>query len=399
MHPATEPRATNRSAILSVLLSGQTLERSQIVEATGLSRATVFRVVDDLRSRGLVRDAATLPSSSPGRPSTPVVFDGSVQTVCGVDLGGTNCRFAVSDTLGRTLVRSKHPTPRQLDGPAMGTWMAERVHELVALTAEDHGALGAVAIGVPGAVSGDKTAVVGSHNLPQILGTTFIDTFRDGVGVPTTLDNDSNLALVGELQYGGLAENETAALLTLGTGLGSAVALRGRVLYGRTGVLGEFGRLQVPGTETRLRDLVSGAGLVAFAQERGHDITSAREVLDEPERFPDLVPLIRSALVHLVSLVGLSYEPRTVIVTGGFADGLEDETLDAVQAQVLDLVGVSTVLRRTELGDFAGLLGALAVALGDLYASLGVLEEHISRIDVDRARAVKALEDVPVHAP
>ncbi|MGW0484475.1 ROK family protein [Nonomuraea sp. NPDC003214] len=397
MHSATEPRATNRSAVLSTLLSGRSLERGQIVEGTGLSRATVFRIVDDLRSRGFARDAAVQPASGRGRPSTLVRFDGSVHLVGCIDLGGTNCRFAVADALGNTLVRAKHPTPLAFDGERLAGWMAERIHELAGAVSGQHGPLGAVAVGLPGVVSGDRSRVVGSHNLPQLHGTVFVDALRERIAVPTTLDNDSKLALVGELQYGALAEKETAVLLTLGTGLGSAAAMNGQVLSGKDGLLGEFGRLLIPGTKTRLRDLVSGAGLVAHARAAGYDVTHARQILEEPERFGDLRQRIRDALVHLVSIVALAYEPRTVIVTGGFGDGLAESALDEVQGEVLDLVGVSTRVRRTMLGGQAGLLGALAIALGDLYASLGVLEEHINQIEVDRARAVKALEEAPVH--
>ncbi|NRQ37070.1 ROK family protein [Nonomuraea sp. NN258] len=397
MHSAAEPRATNRSAVLSTLLSGRTLERGQIVEGTGLSRATVFRIVDDLRSRGHARDVATQPAGGRGRPSTLVRFDGSAHLVGCVDLGGTNCRFAVADALGNLLVRARHPTPLALDGERLAGWIAERVHELADAVPGEHGPLGAVTVGVPGVVSGDRSRVVGSHNLPQLRGTAFVDALRERVAVPATLDNDSKLALVGELQYGALAEKETAVLLTLGTGLGSAAAMNGQVLSGRDGLLGEFGRLLIPGTGTRLRDLVSGAGLVAHARAAGHDVTHARQVLEQPERFGDLRQRVGEALVHLVSIVALAYEPRTVIVTGGFAEGLADAALAEVQSAVLDVAGVRTRVRRTALGGQAGLLGALAVALGDLYASLGVLEEHISEIEVDRARVVKSLEEAAVH--
>ncbi|MDA5147529.1 ROK family transcriptional regulator [Streptomyces sp. AD681] len=395
MHPASEPRVVNRSLVLSDLLSGHPRERSQIVESTGLSRATVFRVVDELRARGLVRTSAAAagPATGPGRPSRPVEFNGRVHAVCAVDLGGTNCRFAVADALGVTLARSRHPTPHHLDGVGMGRWMAERVHELAALAAGEAGPLGAVAVGVPGPVSGDHSRVVGAHNLPQIVGTEFVDTFREETGVPTTVDNDSNLALVGELQYGSLAESETAALLTLGTGLGSAVALGGRVLYGPAGVLGEYGRLLLPGSEVRLRDLVSGAGLLAHARAGGHEVSSAQEILENPERYGALHAQVVGALVHLVSIVGLSYEPRTVVVTGGFSAGLRDDLLATVQQEVADVVGVQTRLCRTALGDSAGLLGALAVALSDLYASFGALEEHIATVEVDRPRVVKSHND------
>jgi len=398
MHPVTEPRAINRSAVLSVLLSGQPFERNQIVETTGLSRATVFRIVDDLRTRGYVTDEGSVLSNSPGRPSTPVVFNGALQTVCGIDLGGTNCRLALADALGRMLVRAKYPTPHELSGPEFGRWMARKVRELEASLPEGQGPLGAVSIGVPGAVAASKDSVLGAHNVPNILGSAFIDAFREDIGVPATLDNDSNMALVGELQFGSLDNNETAALLTLGTGLGSAVALNGRVLYGRTGVLGEFGRLQIPGATVRLRDLVSGAGLVAYARSLGHGVGSASEILADSQRFSAVLDMMRSALVHLVSLVGLSYEPRSIVVMGGFADGLDDELFEWVQNEVLSLVGVSVVLSRTQLGDYSGLLGSIAMALGDLYASLGVLEEHIGSIRANREHTLSHLDHVPVFA-
>lgn len=395
MHPAPEPRARNRSTVLCDLLSGVPRERTQIVERTGLSRATVSRVIDDLRSRGLARDAAAAPATGRGRPSTPVEFDARVSTVCAIDLGGTNCRFVIADALGSALARVRCPTPHHLGGVELGRWMAQQVRLLVGAGIGERGPLGSIAMGVPGPVSGDRSRVVGAHNLPQILGTEFVEAFRDDVGIPTIVDNDSNLALIGELQYGSLGESETAVLLTLGTGLGSAVALEGRVLYGPTGVQGEYGRLRLPGSQARLRDLLSGAGLLTYARASGYDVASADEVLGNPKAYADLHRQIREALTHLVSIVGLSYEPHTVVIAGGLSEGLSDGLLAEVRRTVFDVVGVETSVHRAALGDSAGLFGALAMALGDLYSSLGVLEEHIAAIQVDRWRAVRALDDVP----
>ena len=396
MRPTADPRATSRSAVLSALLAGRPMERSEIVRATGLSRATVFRVLDDLQSHGLVHNAAAIARPGQGRPSTPAVFTGASKLVCGIDLGGTHARFAVADALGRTLVRATIPTPTDINGPDMGRVIARYVQRLVSTLSGDQGPLAALTIGVPGAVSGDKAQVVASHNLPHIVGTEFIESLRHAAGVPVSLDNDSNLALVGELRYGGLAKKETAVLLTLGTGLGSAVAIDGRILRGPAGLLGEFGRLHVPGASTRLRDLVSGAGLPGYARSLGYDVHRAQEILDTPQNYPDVYALVRDSLLHVVSLVALAYEPRTVTMTGGFADGLADSVLTEVQEGVHDLVGVRTRVRRTTLGDSAGLLGTLSVALGNLYASLGILEEHVIATDVDRRPAIAALDQAPV---
>lgn len=392
-------RSANRSAVLSVLLSGGLLDRNRIIDGSRLSRATVFRIVDDLRIAGLVEETDLEPPTGPGRPPVGIRLIGSARRVCGVDLGGSHCRFVVADLLGRTIARSNRPTPRDLDGAVLARWIADRVLELNR-PSRRHGKLASVGIGLPGALSGDAMQVVGSQNLPPIRGTAFIEALHQALPAPVITENDSNLALLGELRYGSLAADETVALLSIGTGLGSAAAIDGRILRAEDGRLGEFGRLNLPGSKARIRDLVSGAGLVAYAQQSGIDISDAQEVLESPDRFAALHRQVVEALVHLVAIVALAYEPRSILITGGFSHGLGDGLLRRVEAEVAAIVGVPVNIRRTSLGDHAGLYGALATALAAVYASLGVLEEHFASIDVDRARVVELFDHAPdVPAP
>lgn len=387
-------RSANRSAVLSVLLSGRLLDRNQIIDGSGLSRATVFRIVDDLRASGLVEEQELEPPTGPGRPPLGIRMVAGARRVCGVDLGGTQCRMVMADLLGQTITRAQHRTPRDLDGPGLAAWIADRIAEL---DPQDRkfGPLGAVAIGLPGALSGDSSRVVASQNLPPIRGTAFIDALPAAIAAPVILENDSNLALLGELRYGSLAVDDTVSLLAIGTGLGSAAAIEGRILRAQDGRLGEFGRLNLPGSKTRIRDLVSGAGLVAYAQESGIDVSDARDVLAFPDRFAGLHRQVVEALVHLVAIVALAYEPRSVLLTGGFSNGLDDALLRRIGSEVTEIVGVPLALHRTSLGDHAGLYGALATALGGLYAALGVLDEHLASIEVDRRHLTELFDRTP----
>ncbi|GGL51186.1 hypothetical protein GCM10011575_06860 [Microlunatus endophyticus] len=394
MVTAEQARSANRSAVLSVLLSGNLLDRNQIIDGADLSRATVFRIVDELRASGLVEECELEPPSGPGRPPVGIRIVAGSRLVCGVDLGGSQCRFVVADLLGRAVARSHHQTPRDLDGPGLAVWIGDRVATLTA-GRSGPGTLGSVAIGLPGALSGDGSRVVASQNLPQIGGTDFIDALRSVFAAPVVLENDSNLALLGELRYGSIGAGDTVSLLAIGTGLGSAAAIDGTILRAQDGRLGEFGRLNLPGSKIRIRDLVSGAGLVAYAQQNGIDITDAREVLQAPLRFGGLHRQVIEALVHLVAIVALSYEPRVVLLTGGFSHGLDDALLHRVSAEVSEIVGIPVDLQRTSLGDHAGLYGALATALAGLYGSMGILEEHLGSIDVDRARVTDLFGRAP----
>jgi predicted NBD/HSP70 family sugar kinase len=387
---------------LAALLSGRVLDRNQIIETTGLSRATVFRIIDDLQAQGLVRDADTIASPGPGRPSVGVRLDRGDHLVCGIDLGGTNCRVLIADLLGRTLIRARFATPRTLDGPGIADWIADQVHELVDETeATDptggrRPVLGALAVGVPGAVSGDARRVVRSQNLGQITGADFIDRLDSRVDAPVVIDNDSNLALLGELRYGSSRIDDTVALLAVGTGIGSAAAIKGRMLRAAEGHLGEFGRLNLPGTKVRLRDLVSGAGLVGYARSIGLDLDDPRELLADPERYPGLYRQVCEALVHLIAVVALAYEPDTVLMTGGFSDGLSDQLLADLEQEAAEVVSAPVRIRRASLGDNSGLYGAMASALTRLHTELGVLPEDLTRIEVDRRTLVDAFDRIPV---
>lgn len=382
MATADLTRTANRSAVLSVLLSGGLLDRNQIIAVSRLSRATVFRIVDELRASGLVEESDLEPPTGPGRPPVGIRIVAGARRVCGVDLGGSQCRFVLADLLGHPLARSHHPTPRGLDGAGLAAWLADRIDDLH--QGRHQPGLGALALGLPGALSGDSTRVVASQNLPPIRGTDFIESMQRAFAAPVIFENDSNLALLGELRYGSLGSTDTVSLLAIGTGLGSAAAIEGNILRTQDGRLGEFGRLNLPGSKTRIRDLVSGSGLVAYAQESGIDITDAREVLAAPDRFGGLHRQMIEALVHLVAIVALAYEPRSILLTGGFSHGLDDPLLQRISRDVSDIVGVTVDLRRTSLGDNAGLYGALAAALGSLYRSLGVLDDHLGSIEVDR---------------
>jgi predicted NBD/HSP70 family sugar kinase len=384
-------RPANRGAVIAALLSGPETDRKQLVEQTGLSWATVARIVDDLLADGLVLEQRKIVRDGPGRQATALGFNPRSGLVCGIDLGGSNCRMVVADGIGSAIVRCRDKTPRDLDAHDLARWIATRVRGLV----ERYGdgvALTSVAIGLPGVVASTKDRVVGSVNLPQILGTTFAAAVRAELDVPTIIDNDSNLALLGELHYCASPQDETVVLLSLGTGLGSAVAVNRQVLAGPEGLLGEFGRLRLPGRPERLRDLLSGAGLLTLAKAAGHELSSADEVFAAPRKFGELLEDVHEALLHLVSIVALAYEPSTVVFTGGFSAAFSDAVLRSAGDATYETVGVRTELQRSELGDSGGLLGAMAAALSGYYTSIGVDRHQVASITTSDLGVVALLE-------
>jgi predicted NBD/HSP70 family sugar kinase len=147
----------------------------------------------------------------------------------------------------------------------------------------------------------------------------------------------------------------------------------GEILSGAQGLLGELGRLPLFGRDQRLRDLLSGAGLAGYARSQGFTLDSTAEVFADPRRFGALVAESRAEFTHLIDSVALAYEPASILVTGGFSESFTDDWFADTRSRLRELVGVDSAIQRSTLGAAAGLLGAMAHALGHLHVGLGAL--------------------------
>jgi predicted NBD/HSP70 family sugar kinase len=350
--------------------------REQLVTATGLSAATVSRVIDDLTKEGLVRDTASLPTGRPGRRITPVEFVGQVGRVVGVDLGGTNCRVIAVDLLGKVLHRVRKAVPEGLSTRKLAGWLANEVRSVV-----DGAPLYSVTVGLPGIVHPVTSEVRAATNLPQAEGLGFVKALRRQLAVPVGFDNDSNLALLGEMRLGAAQHRRSAVMFTIGTGLGAGVVLDGHLLRGRTGLIGEFGcYLPVGFDGLTLEDVLSASGLVKEAARVGAPVDSARAVLSG--RAPKELVAVRNRFEQLLffALVGMTtaYEPEVIVLGGGVAESL-GEILPEIEQRLKALIPECPALAISKLGDPAGAVGALIVGLQDAYMQMGV---NPSELDV-----------------
>jgi predicted NBD/HSP70 family sugar kinase len=366
--PSFEP---TRSEVLARLLSGAEMDVLQLVGLTGLSQSTVFRSVEELLTVPSLLERRLVRQVGRGRPTTRVAFNRRYAVSVGVVLGSTTTRVVLTDALGATIAQVRAHTPQNSSAIELADWL---VREVTSLAERSGGGapLGAVAVALPGAVTRERDRVVGSFNLPQITGAGLIDRVRELIQVPVVFENDSHLALLGELDYGRMAKTGTTVLVTMGTGISAAVAVDGEILVGDHGSLGEFGRLTLPGSELRIKDLLSGAGFVDYARAAGIPIASSREFAEISDRYPELVRQIDQTLEHLLSIVALAYEPHTVLLTGSFSQLFDSDRLREIASSVAAVSLVECRVQRADLGDDSTILGTIALALRALYAEFGI---------------------------
>jgi predicted NBD/HSP70 family sugar kinase len=382
-----QARAANRSVILATILAESgNVTRTRLAAHTGLSQATVSRVVDALMREGLVAEGDAVASGGTGRSAVTLHAAADRGLTCGVDLGGTNCRLVVGDLLGRPLARAQEVIPADQSAAGLAAWLGRLVTALAA-SCSSAGLL-AVAVGLPGVVSPQGATVSGAPNLPQIEGDGFATHLRRELGVPVSLHNDSNLALLGEMRFGAARGLGTVVMLTIGTGLGAGVAVNGQLLLGRGGLVGEFGYLPAGPKGESLESLVAGTGLVRQARALGAGITSAEELfrVPRPGRTARVRSRFRHALLLLLTTAVISYDPEAIVIGGGIAAAIAPD-LDGIQRQLRDLLPSAPDVVLSDLGGLSGAFGALAAACQAVYVDLGVDAAAAAALPVINASA------------
>lgn len=260
--------------------------------------------------------------------------------VLAVDLGGTQIRVALI-TPDRTVhCRRAEPT-RDEDGPDA---VVERIVEVIADVRSQAAARGLpepVGIGFssPGPVDPHRGVILAPPNLRGWVDVPIVDTLTDRLGLPTLLERDTNVAVMGEWRYGSAAGARDAVYVTVSTGIGGGIISDGRPLTGRDGLAGEVGHLVVELDGPRC-----GCGGIGHVEAIASGTAIEREArsLLERGRAPGLARLAQAGQAVDAELVGRAAD-------GGDADSqsLLDRawvTIGALCASLVNLLDPEVIV-------------------------------------------------------
>lgn len=292
--------------------------------------------------------------------------------VAGIDIGGTKIAAGVVDPAGQLVARREVPTPTESADALVGT-----VIELVRDLAAEAGGLSAVGVGVAGLVDPAGAVVRSSSHLP-LRDEPLRDRIATAVELPVRVDNDAHVGGLAEVRLGAARGAQHALLVTVGTGIGGAVIIDGRVHRGWQGAAGEIGHLIVErdgrpcfcGSRGCWEQYGSGRALMRAAAAAGLDaahgsaVTAAAAAGDQ--RSQDVIAEIGEWVgIGIASLVAV-LDPEIIVVGGGVsaagdyllrpAESAFREYLTAAgKRPEPSIVGAS-------LGPDAGLIGAAELA-------------------------------------
>jgi predicted NBD/HSP70 family sugar kinase len=357
---ATPPllKDLNERTVLEAIRAAAPISRAEISRRVGISKPTVSLALQSLLTAGLVRET----EHDGGGPSYGATFfepEPEAAFVLGLDLGARFVRGAVCDLNGE--VRARQDV--ELVEPTVSV-AYDAIESLVASLLEgiERDVVDSVVLGVPGAVDG--TAINLAINVSGLEDGDFASTVAARLDLPLAIENDINLAALGE-QWRGIARGvDDFVFMSIGTGLGAGVVLRGELHRGAHGMAGELDYLRVGMNDdidpcadavTAYADALGVEGAhdprSVFAAARAGDDLALRVVTEESRRIA-----LHVAPLAAVTDVGL-------VVLGGGIGANGDLLVDGIRERLGEWLPQAPRIEASSLGDAAVLTGALAVGL------------------------------------
>ncbi|UQS83388.1 ROK family glucokinase [Bombilactobacillus thymidiniphilus] len=311
----------------------------------------------------------------------------------GIDLGGTTIKFAIVTTKGQITKQWSIKTNILDAGNCIIPDMIESITEhlkLERLTTTDFLGIG---IGTPGSVNYKEGTVNNAFNLNWDHQVNIKTELEAQLKMPVLIENDANVAALGE-QWQGAGENSSnMAFVTLGTGVGGGIIINDQIVHGIGGAAGEIGHMIIDpqgylctcGKKGCLETIASARGIVHLSYDlaeryaassalkdliaEGQDI-SAKNVLDLAKENDELalqiLQIVSDNLGQALANISVTINPEYIIIGGGVSNAgtfLLDKVQQAYDKYVFAGVRNTTRLRLATLGNSAGVLGAASLVV------------------------------------
>jgi glucokinase len=319
------------------------------------------------------------------------------KVVAGIDLGAS--KMLVGVLKGRkVLATAKAKTdPSGGEGEFFAT-IAATVARALADAGLKPGQLAAVGVGCPGVLDCRTNRIVSSANIPFIKDYPLARKLERLFKVPASVENDANMGLYGEQQFGAAAGCEHVAGFFLGTGIGGALILDGKLYRGSSGAAGELGHIFVdplgPGCGCGNRGCLEAlAGRLALAgeaavlaarggaprlmNEAGADVRKlksgalARAVQAGDKQLKELVRR-KAALVGIaMATIVNTLDPECIVLGGGLVEAMGELIVPAAEES----------MRRHAMPDIAGHVAVAPAKLGDMAIVMGAARWARGRFD------------------
>ncbi len=372
-------RRLNRSTILDLMRQRSPISPSELSRKLHISMPTVMRILDELMEENLIYRLDSLESSG-GRPRSLLAINASAHAVIGLDLGGTKMYGTVADLNGNILAEGCRPSS-SANAEENIEIVCQLIQELIETPRSSGQNILGIGVGAPGVTLYEQGIItwapsLGWRDLPlrQLLQQRF--------QLPVQVENDVNLAALGEFGFGAAKGASSLVCLTVGTGIGSGIVLDRKIYRGFHQSAGEVGYLPPSPAALgkryekfgALESLASGTGVLARARqviaERGLSVDleslSAETVFNAAREGEGWAQEIINETVDYLALViaaiSVVLDPQ-VIVLGGGVSRSADILVEPILSRLEGVLPAPVQLVVSNLGYRAAVMGAIMLIL------------------------------------
>ena len=362
--------------VMDTVLKSGTISRARLADVTGLSKQTISDVVRELEDDGWLRERGRT-AGNVGRTAITYEINNGVAFIVSVDLGGTKVHIAVADVLGNIVAEEMQPTDER-----GGTFIIEQIvgtaQRLARAHAIDPADLRLLVLGTPGVLHVETGSLAAAPNIPGFASIDVQRLLSERLGGAVIIENDVNLAAMGEQWRGHGAELTDFAFIALGTGIGMGIVANGQLLKGSSGAAGEISYMPIGGDPYDSRGFLLGtleynAGSVAMVRRYEglggrpcatvRDIFAALERGDEAARvtITETARLLAPALAAIASVL----DPQLIILGGSI--GIREELVEEIRGAFLRCTPLPPRIEASVLGSRATLEGGLGLAVKRIF--------------------------------
>lgn len=316
--------------------------------------------------------------------------------IIGIDLGGTTTKFGIINSDGQIQEKWSIKTDISNEGSNIVSNIIESIQfKLNALTLSSDDFMG-IGMGSPGTVDRKKGTVVGAYNLNWKELQDLKGPIEKEIKIPFFIDNDANVAALGEKWMGAGNNEPDVSFITLGTGVGGGLISDGKLLHGAIDAAGEIGHVTVEpngyqctcGKKGCLEQYASATGVVMIAKDMAKEYQKASELkteLDEgigvdskrifelAKANDELALAVVDQFVYYLALalanVANLLNPSTIVLGGGVSQAgefLAEKVKEKIKPFLFETIRDVTKIKIAELGNDAGIIGAASLAINQL---------------------------------
>jgi predicted NBD/HSP70 family sugar kinase len=372
----TSPHASTRIVAERIAAAGE-ISRAELARVAGLSKQTVSDAVRDLERQGWLR-ASGQSRGALGRSATTYRIRNEAAFVFACDLGGTKLHIALADFTGAVVAEMLEPTD-QRSGKHLLSQIRSMTGKLArkARLARDRVRLAVV--GIAGVVDPRSGRLAFGPNVPPFGSANVIDGMRRAFGCDVVIENDVNLAVLGEYWRGRGQGVANLAFIALGTGIGMGLLANGALVRGAHGAAAEIGYLPIAGDPFEPRNVAEGAFesvvgtdgiLQRYRAAGGGAVTGVRDILEALNSGDKIARKViddtaRWTAIGIAAVAAL-LDPELVVLGGGI--GTRPELISRIEAHLARCLLRPVPVVPSPLENRATLLGAVATGLDQIYA-------------------------------